>query len=654
MGGSIEGGGCEGRESDREKGCMRLPERGSMERRALLAVCALAVLVFLNSLGNGFAQDDRPIIEWNPHVHGVGSVLEAVTTPYWPNTPSRLALYRPVTSATYAVDWSIWGGAPLGFHLTNVLLHAGVTGLLFLLLLGLGAGGVPSAIGAAVFAVHPVHVEAVANVVGRAELLAALFVLAAALRFLRPEGGWGRAALIGVLAFLAVGSKESGIVLPGVLFLLLLREGGAPRGLPAALQEEWRCWVAVGSGVGLYLLLRGAVTGVAVGGDLAPWYWGEPTSTALLTSVRLWPEYLRLLLFPARLLPDYGPGVILPQRELFAPGVLLGLLLGLLTLGLALTLRSRVRLLSLGWLWFVGTVLPVSGLLIENSFLLAERTLYLPSVGLSLGVAGGTAYLLRGEGQARRSLVLGSALLLVLLGAGRSWLQNPVWRSDATLFSYLVERAPENYRARMEMAARLVAAGRSEEALREMQAAARLVPGHLNVRLALGGRLLQVGALEEALRELDAARRIAPEAEVAQIFYLSALGASGRVEEAIGVGREVIERFPANPLAWHFLSHALAARGELVEARSARLEAIRLDSGEIGWEQWIHLALIAHAAGDEGAREEALAEAAREAPLGQGLPEEGELDRWIGEGRVLGMPPLRESGSADLPPPAGP
>jgi len=616
----------------------------------LFGVSTLAFLVLLNALGNGFTQDDRPIIEWNTNVHGVSRLDTAATSPYWPSTPLRVALYRPITSATYAVDWSLWGGAPFGFHLVNLLLHSAVTGLVFLLLQAMGGGVLAAAVGAAVFAVHPVHVEAVANVVGRAEILAALFTLAASLLYLRPGRGWGAAGAMGLLYFMAIGSKEVGIVLPGVLVLLHLREGGAPQGLVRALGERWRVHLALIAALGLHFGLRWSFTGETIGGDVAPWFWGEPASTRILTSIRLWPEYLRLLLYPVRLLPDYGPGVILPERELLSPGVLAGLFVGGVALAATLFLRDRARLLTLGILWFAVTVLPASGLLVENSFLLAERTLYLPSVGLSLALAGAMGLLVRHR-PAWVPPALAVVGLLLVLGAGRTWMQNAVWRSDETLSSYLRSNAPESYRAHLETGALHDAAGRPEAALRELESAARLVPGHFNVRLSLGGRLLESGRFEAAAREFDAARRISPEVEAPHLFYLATLGMSGRIDEALMVADEVVRRFPENPTGWHFSANALATRGRLDEARAARLAAIRLDDGTLGWPQWVHLALIEFAAGSEEGARAALEEARSQAPDGAGIPGVGELDAWVRDGAVVGMPGMQVGGGRPPGPP---
>lgn len=136
----------------------------------------------------------------------------------------------------------------------------------------------------------------------------------------------------------------------------------------------------------------------------------------------------------------------------------------------------------------------------------------------------------------------------------------------------------------------------------------------------------------------DAARRISPEVEVPHLLYLATLGMSGRIDEVLEASGEVVRLFPENPTGWHFRANALAARGRVAEARDARLAAIRLDDGSIGWQQWVHLALIEFVAGNEEGAQAALGQARAQAPVGAQLPELGELGSWVRDGMVVGMP----------------
>src|SRR5688572_16189427 len=155
---------------------------------AIAAVIAAALVVYANTLWNGFAYDDVWIIQRNDRVHQLADLGRIWLTPYWPSFGSQLGLYRPFAIFAFAIEWAISGGAPWFFHLVNVLLHALVSVMVFVLIEKLFTRRAAFA-GALVFAVHPLHTEAVANVVGQNELWAALGVLGASIIYVsRPEG----------------------------------------------------------------------------------------------------------------------------------------------------------------------------------------------------------------------------------------------------------------------------------------------------------------------------------------------------------------------------------------------------------------------------------------------------------------------------------
>ena len=153
-------------------------------RTAAMVAVILSLVVYLPSLGNRFALDDTGDIVENETVHGLTNTGEILTSPYRGRVPPERSPYRPLTSLTYALNWSMGSGSPLPFHAFNVALHAANTALVTILLTTLGATPPLALLGGAIFAVHPVHVEAVANSVGRGDALMALFVLLGALAYL--------------------------------------------------------------------------------------------------------------------------------------------------------------------------------------------------------------------------------------------------------------------------------------------------------------------------------------------------------------------------------------------------------------------------------------------------------------------------------------
>ena len=283
-------------------------------RSAILAIAAIAFLAFANSLWNGFAFDDVPIIKENRAIRQLSNLRAIFGNGYWPE--NRVFLYRPLVIFSYALNYSVVGLKPFTYHLVNVLLHAGNSALVYCLFVALfEARGVALA-GAAAFALHPIHTEAVANVVGRAELLANAFLLLGWLWYLKgsdtPAPARTRWVGSSVAAFaLALFTKEHTVILPGLLVLSdLLR--ASERGLPLGrtIRDKW--WTAYAwyfPPLAGYLIARFLV----LGGLLTPkfsWIAYPPANadlwTRYLTTIKALGMYLWLLLFPLHLSSDYS------------------------------------------------------------------------------------------------------------------------------------------------------------------------------------------------------------------------------------------------------------------------------------------------------------------------------------------------------------
>ena len=204
---------------------------GGMSLPACAAVAALAGLAaFANSIGNDFAYDDRLIVLGNESIQRLETLPGTFMEPYWPNRYGReMGLWRPVATWVYGLQWALWDGDPTGFHLVNVVLNS-LCAALVVLLLGQLVPALAAAVGGILFAVHPVHAEVVANVVGMAELLSASLYLGACLVVVRSGGRMraGSLMVVGGLFLLAALVKESAVTLPGRCCFSTLR--GQPSG----------------------------------------------------------------------------------------------------------------------------------------------------------------------------------------------------------------------------------------------------------------------------------------------------------------------------------------------------------------------------------------------------------------------------------------
>lgn len=561
-------------------------------------VALLAGLVYANSLANGFAYDDVWIIEARDLVHGLGRLPELLTAEYWPGR-FQSGLYRPVTLFSLGLDWEIWGGRPFGFHLTNLVLHAAISAVIALLLLkwfplwAAGAGG-------AIFAVHPVHTEAVANVVGRAELLAALFVVLACLRYLTAARdrriSLSAVGTLSALYALAILSKEVGVILPGLLLLTDLPD--AARGRLAGWREYVRSRAPLLATLTVVLLaglaLRWVMLGSAVQSVADRAFVPDASfTTRLFTMARVWPRYFELLFFPLALSADYSPAVILPVSRLTGLGALGFLLVGG-SLGLALGAVRRAPELSLAVGWAALGLLPVSNLLFAAEIVLAERTFYLPSFAVSV-----LAALLLARARARVRIWAGAGLALWVAGFSLVTVRrNPVWMSTETVFEDLSRHHPESSRLLWWLGDRQVRRGDWEGARELYRRSLRIWPYHAPYLAEFAVRLNRRGELEEAERMAERAVEFGPDYPDHHSLLAVIRLRRGDAPGAVAATIRGVERTGQQPVLYALRAEALAALGEYARAAAAQDTLLRLRAEASRWQDWYQLAELRAAAGD--------------------------------------------------------
>ena len=398
-------------------------------KRLYLVVGGSAGVVYLGSLWNRFALDDLYIVVLNPLVHAPSGIWRAFGASYWAGNINT-TVYRPLAVATYALDWIV--GTASWFHLVNVVWHVAAT-ILVAVLARRWAGDAAALVAGTLFAVHPVHVEAVANVVGRNELMAAVFVLLAVYAALeREQPLWsGIAFACGLL------SKENAIVTPGLIafaWLLGLRPVPARRRL-AWFLASWAI-IAMAYFALRYVVFRAYGAGIVA---VAPVFNGASPLGVRLTGVAALSDVARLLLFPLHLQADYSPAERTAVTSLADIRFLLGVLVvGIWVLLLALAWRRRRIVEAYGLGWIAIAYSPVANLLFPIGVLIAERTLYLPSAGLALAVGGALGHM---KG---RPLAFVTAAIVVLGGARTAW-RVPAWRDNLHATASLIDDAPQSY-----------------------------------------------------------------------------------------------------------------------------------------------------------------------------------------------------------------
>lgn len=573
---------------------------------AFVAVATVSVATYANSLANGFALDDNYIIEVNARVHQLSNQAAIWLTPYWPSWGETLGLYRPLAIFGYAVQWAVGHGAPWLFHATSIAMHVGVSLLVLVLLLRLASPGAAT-VGALLFAVHPVHTEVVANVVGQAEMIAAACVLAACILHVdRPklEAGIGRTLAIVGLFLVGLLAKEGAVVLPGLLVALDFTTSRVRldrAGIRSWLSAVLRPMLALGTTLAAYLALRIVVLGSIGGVDAAPNLPFLRHGHRFLSALRAWPEYGRLLLFPLDLVADYSPGVVLPVEH-WSPMVVFGAVLAATTAVLALA-TPWLRRAGLPAAWFFIAIFPVSNLVLPIGVLLAERILYLPSVGLSIAVAF-AAQTVAASAERRHFRMATAAVATVLVAlAARSIIRNPDWRSTEAVWDAIVRDHPESYRSQWINGWRQSRDGNLELARGYFEIAYRIWPDDAVLVNNLAGTYIELGRFDDAIPVLEHSRDLAvldytehflafaylsadrpaaaleatlrADAQDAERTITHALRAQayaklGRHDDAAGAFRVVV-RTPRGdtPDFWMLLGRELARGGHTVEALAA-------------------------------------------------------------------------------------
>ncbi len=473
--------------------------------RRLLGVFAVAVALYLPTVRYEFVQDDRAIIVANPAAHSVGAAIRAFAEPYWP-APSEAGLYRPTTILAFAIDWELSGGHAGWFHLANALLH-GLVAVLVVLVLARWLPPSGAVVAGLVFAVHPVHSEAVAGLVSRAELLCAAGILGAVLAARR--GHW---ALVIFLSALAMLSKEHGVVV-GVVILLdewLNHEAG--RRVP-----KWVYGTLAVLTIG-YLAIWYRI-GRAGAADVAAPFIGAGVLERLWIAL---PANLRgaeLLFWPLDLSADYSPAVI-PVRQAVSLAAVLGgiVVVGVVVLGL--WCRKRAPALSFAALVAALSKLPTSNLLFPSGIVLAERDLYL-AVLLPAVLAGMGIVWVEGHWNRSRAMVL-AGLLLVLL-TGRSLLRLPSWRDNRAFLLTLLMDHPESYRGNESAAAVFAGMGDTAAALRYYERAESIFGGDPHLQASHAFYLLGLGDTAKASVLARSARQTWPSEPIAlRVEYILA------------------------------------------------------------------------------------------------------------------------------------
>ena len=519
-------------------------------RQAALAAGLLAVAVAAPSIRNGFVADDRWVIAERPLLQHPPSLAAVLQEPYWP-TGFGGALWRPVVLASYALDYRL-GGSPHWFHAVNVLWAGLATALLTLLACRL-SDPVTGLVAGLLFAVHPVHVEAVANVVGRAELMAAAGYATALLCALSVERRPVYVIGVALGAAFAIGCKELAATLPAAVLLIYVgRGGGVGAGVRAALRPAAAALLPI---LGYYVVHAWVGAGILSAGGTASGQERLDVAQRAWAMLPLSVEWWRLLLWPAHLSADYSPGDYTVSTGLTV-WHLAGALVWAAAGWSAWHWRKTVPGVAIGIAWMIVTVSPVANIVVPTELLVAERTLYLPSFGIAFALASAGMAL---RWPARRRI----ALLAIVLAAGavRSLARVSVWHDDEAHFQALKRDAPHSYRTLWMVGKDEFQAGRWGSGERLLREAIELAPAIAGPRLDLARFYWDAGLWRPAAEQLSGATAVDSGFVPAWTLLPRALLAAGDTAGARVAARAALRRFPDEPDVVASATAGLAASG---------------------------------------------------------------------------------------------
>lgn len=396
-----------------------------------LIVAVVSFLVYYNALNNDFVFDDESVVQNNVSIQSLSNIPKFFTAEEgFHKVIGRY--YRPVVSSLYAIDYAIWGLQPFGFHLTNIIIHVISSLLLLMVLIKLFGdyknGLLAALIGSLIFAVHPIHTEAVSWVSGRTDSLTTLFFLMSFLFYIRySEKGNKMFLWISLIAyFTGLLSKEMIVTMPVLLFIydFFFRKRNVEwfkkNILPYAL------FIALTI---IFVGIRYFVLKDVVDRTTYMYFYGEDTPTVIFTMLKTVPLYFRLMLFPLNLLYHYN-GILPDAHTFFDLKVVLSALFIAAMLIASVYLYRKYGEISFAILFFFVSLLPVMNIIPTMNFV-AERFLYLSSVSLSVVVS---FVLVKYLNEKNRSSLITFFLLIVAIFIYLTYVRNAEWKNNETLY----------------------------------------------------------------------------------------------------------------------------------------------------------------------------------------------------------------------------
>ena len=533
----------------------RFSDKNNLMRIVInLFLVIVTFLVYSQVLDHGFLNfDDTRYVTENPHITK-GLTREGVV---WAFTESYASNWHPMTWLSHMLDFDVYGPDPSGHHLTNLLFHIANTLLLFGALLKMTGALWRSGLVAVLFAVHPLNVESVAWIAERKNVLSTFFWFLTLWAYVGYVEKKKVKNYLLVVFFLALGlmSKPMLVTLPFTLILLdfwpLKRWGDMKTIKPLLIEKIPLFILVIGASVITYIVQKGG--GAMRSTEFSSLY--TSTANALVSYV----EYLGKMVWPSGLSVFYPhPGDALPVWKVLVCGLVL---MGVTTW----VVRATRPYLSVGWFWYLGTLVPVIGIVQVGEQAMADRYMYVPLIGIFIALSWGLAERVKNSRQ-KLLPILGGIFVLVAL----TWAQVSHWKNGITLFEHAIlvteNQTPSFVIVYNNLGHALASEKRYEEAVTQYRQAIKINPHYSKAHNNLGHALSELKRYDEAIEHYQQA--ISIEAGYAEAYnnLANALGKKGKVKESIAYYDEAI-RFKGDYAEAHFnLGVALGRESRSKEA----------------------------------------------------------------------------------------
>jgi protein O-mannosyl-transferase len=571
-----------------------------------LGLAAATLAVYGQVISHQFINYDDDNYIWNNPMVIDGLTLKGIR---WAFTTFHSASWHPLTWLSHMLDSQVFGLNAGGHLLVNALIHSANTFLLFLFLKRVTGATWRSAIVAALFALHPLHVESVAWAAERKDTLSTFFGLLCLLAYARYVEKPSRTKYALVAVWLALGLMAKPMLVSWPFILLLLdywpfrrlewRPGNGIKRLVKSwlplLREKLPLFCLVAASMFVTYIAQahgGAVLGLSV----------EPLSWRLANSLVSYAKYFLLTFWPE------GLAIYYPSSPHTAPAWQWGaalILLGALTAVVLRSARGRSYLI-VGWLWFLGTLVPVIGLVRVGDQAMADRYTYIPLIGLFIALVFGLADLASIWRLGRISVATASTVTILLL-AFLTTRQVSRWRDGEILFTYALSVTSDNAVAHNNLGSVLGQRGKHAEAIPHFAEAVRIKPYYFDALENLGMALREQGKAAEAVGFFERAIRVKPDSTRTHWQLGLALEEQGKKDDAMQQFYEAVKLTPQDSGMRTNLGLKLANRGELAEATEQLHEALRLDPNSTEAHNNLGLVLFASGKEEEGLREFSIA-----------------------------------------------